>query len=119
MNKQNVIVRTPCESGKTVIEETAIFIKTMITGLENGVGLCLEPLNNILYEKSSDSGVFRSAHLTMTGESLLEGNAVLSCSMDDALNGAITCIYGHPESFMSSKGTLICQLDIFIYVDWQ
>ena len=118
MNNQNVIVRTPCGSGKTAIEKMAIFIRKKITGLENGVGLCLEPLNNILYEKSSDSGVFRSAHLTMTGESLLEGNAVLSCSMDDALNGAITCIYGHPESFMSSKGTLICQFNIFIYFYW-
>ena len=104
INHQNVIVSTPCGSGKSLIFQMGVILLRKIKGIEHGIGLCLEPLNNILCEKSSDSGFFKSAHLTMTGENLMEGNAVLSCPMDSIMDGSIMCIYGHPESFMSSKG---------------
>ena len=47
VNEQNVVVSTPCGSGKSLIFQMGVILLRKIKGIENGIGLCLEPLNNI------------------------------------------------------------------------
>ena len=81
-----------------------MIILRKVKEIEDGIGICLEPLNNILSEKTKRGHVFKSAYLTMTGENLKQGNAVLSSPVEKITSGEISYLYGHPESFLSSKG---------------
>ena len=72
----------------------------------NGVGLCLQPLNNILYEKTNNKPPINTAYLTMSGEAVREGNATLSHSLDEIVSGDFGCLLGHAESFLSTKGKI-------------
>ena len=102
MRQQNTVVVTPCGSGKSLIFQMGVIILKKIKNIENGIGICCEPLNNILCEKSEAP---HSAYLTLTGENIVKGNAVLSSSSEDIESGEVCFLYGHPESFLSVKGT--------------
>ena len=104
ISNRNVIVLTPCGSGKSIIFELGISILRKVKGIENGLGICLEPLNNILSEKTKTQSVITTAYLSMTGESVKQGEAVLSKPIESIQKGKVMCLYGHPESFLSSKG---------------
>ena len=105
IHNQNVILLTPCGSGKSLIFKMGVCILKKIKKVDNGIGICLEPLNNILSEKTSNKNCsFKSAYLTMTGEDIKNGDASLSLSREEIARGDILYLYGHPESFLSSKG---------------
>ena len=84
-----------------------VFILKKIKDIPNGIGLCLEPLNNILSEKNSLGHSNQSAYITMTGEDVKKGDSKLSCDLNQLLNGDLLYLYGHPESFLSQKGKKI------------
>ena len=102
---KNVILNTPTGSGKSLVFDIGVYILRKLKNIPKGIGICLEPLNNILSEKTSDKkSLASSAYLTMTGEDLKKGEANLSVSEEELLSGNIMYLYGHPESFLSTKG---------------
>ena len=72
---QNVILNTPTGSGKSTVFELSVYILRKLKNIPDGVGICLEPLNNILSEKTNVESKFQSAYLTMTGEDIRKGLA--------------------------------------------
>ena len=48
INGQNVVVRTPTGSGKSITFHITVIILRKMKNVTNGIGVCLEPLNNIL-----------------------------------------------------------------------
>ena len=117
---QNVILNTPTGSGKSTVFELSVYILRKLKNIPDGVGICLEPLNNILSEKTNVESKFQSAYLTMTGEDIRKGLAKLSISEHEMLSEKFMYLYGHPESFFSTKGgyvlyllvTVLCQISI-------
>ena len=83
-----------------------VVILRRIKNLPLGIGMCLEPLNNILCEKTNKNSSKISAYLTMTGEDVKQGDSKLTCSLEELLTGDLLFLYGHPESFLSSKGDI-------------
>ena len=75
-------------------------------GLENGICVCLEPLNNILFEKTNCKAPIKTAYLTMSGQGIQEDNVSLSHSADKLTSGEIGILLGHAESFLSPKGNV-------------
>ena len=104
LNRRNVILISPCGSGKLLVFHLGVYLMRQSLSLPNGVGICLEPLNNILCEKTNNNPPLKTAYLTMSGDAVKEGNASLSQPLDDILSGEISCILGHAESFLSVKG---------------
>ena len=104
MNDRNTILVSPCGSGKSVVPELITPILRKTKGISNGICVILEPLNNILSEKTKSDRSKTSAFLTMTGENVMKGNASLSSPLEKILSGQIMYLYGHPESFLSSNG---------------
>ena len=51
LNGRNVVLVAPCGSGKLLVFYLAVKILRVKYDLPNGVGLCLQPLNNILWKK--------------------------------------------------------------------
>ena len=72
--------------------------------LPKGLGLCLQPLNNILTEKTNSDPPIPTAYLTMSGEGMKADNVSLSHSLDEITRGDIRCLLGHAESFLSPRG---------------
>ena len=67
----------------------------------NGIGVCLEPLNNILSEKTDTRNKdckYKSAYLTMTGDQLKEGDAQVSATHEELVSGDIMYLYGIGKS---------------------
>ena len=106
MRNRNVVLISPCGSGKLLVFHLAVHILRESLDMPSGVGLCLQPLNNILSEKTNNNPPIKTAYLTMTGEAIQAGNASLSHSLDEILSGDIGCLMGHAESFLSDKGNL-------------
>ena len=106
MRNRNVVLISPCGSGKLLVFHLAVHILRKKLEMPSGVGLCLQPLNNILSEKTNNNPPIKTAYLTMTGEAIQAGNASLSNSLDEILSGDIGCLMGHAESFLSDKGNL-------------
>ena len=104
INNRNVVVVAPCGSGKLLVYHMAVYILRVTLNIPNGVGLCLQPLNNILCEKTNSDPPLKTAYLTMTGEAVL-GKVSMSHSLEEIHNGEIPCLLGHAESFLSAKGT--------------
>ena len=75
----------------------------------DGVGLCLQPLNNILCAKTNSDPPLRTAYLTMKGEAVQSEKVSLSHSQEELFSGDIPCLLGHAESFLSCKGKEIVQ----------
>ena len=55
LHGKNVVLIAPCGSGKLLVFHLAVFILRQKFNLPNGVGLCLQPLNNILTEKTNSN----------------------------------------------------------------
>ena len=72
--------------------------------MPNGVGICLQPLNTILSEKTNSDLLIKTACLTMSGDALSAKEATLSYPMDGILSEDVGCLLGHAESFLSPKG---------------
>ena len=72
---KNVISVAPCGAGKSLIFQMGVFILKKVKDIPNGIGLCLEPLNNILSEKTSLGHSNQSAYITMTGENVKKGDS--------------------------------------------
>ena len=53
LNGDNVIVLAPCGSGKLQIFYMGVYILRKKLGMPSGVGVCLQPLNSILVEKTN------------------------------------------------------------------
>ena len=104
---KNVILVSPCGSGKLLVYYLAVHLLRKKFNLPNGVGFCLQPLNYILYEKTNGNPPMNTAFLTMTGEAIKSGNANLSHSLDEIMSGEVGCILGHAESFLSIRGTFM------------
>ena len=103
-NGENVVVISPCGSGKMLIFYMGVYIMRKKYNLPNGIGICLEPLNNILSEKTNNHPPLKTAFLTMAGEGIKAGNVSLSHDFSELLSGDIPCLLGHAESFLSPKG---------------
>ena len=106
LNGDNVIVLAPCGSGKLQIFYMGVYILRKKLGMPNGVGVCLQPLNSILVEKTNTDPVLKTAFLTVAGEGVKEGNISMSHDLNELQSGAIPCLLGHSESFMSIKGKI-------------
>ena len=106
LNGKNVILMAPCGSGKMLVYYMAVHLLRKKYNLPNGVGICLQPLNNILSEKTNNNPPIKTAFLTMTGEAVKSGSAKLSHSLDEILTGDIGCLMGHAESFLSARGII-------------
>ena len=105
MNNRNVVLIAPCGSGKLLVFHMGVHILRKKLQIPNGVGICLQPLNNILFEKTNNNPPVKTAFLTISGEAVKSGNAQLSHSLDEIKSGDIGCILGHAQSFVSAKGT--------------
>ena len=103
-NNQNVVLLSPCGSGKLLVYYMAVHIMRKKLNLPKGLGLCLQPLNNILTEKTNSDPPIPTAYLTMSGEGMKADNVSLSHSLDEITRGDIGCLLGHAESFLSPKG---------------
>ena len=55
LNNRNVVLIAPCGSGKMLVYHLAVHIMRIKLNKPKGVGLCLQPFNNILYEKQTIS----------------------------------------------------------------
>ena len=104
-NGRNTVLLAPCGAGKLIVFYMAVHILRIEKKMPNGVGLCLQPLNNILCEKTNSDPPIKTAYLTMTGECVKSGNALLTHPVDEILSGQIGCLLGHAESFLSPTGT--------------
>ena len=104
LHGRNVVLISPCGSEKLLVFHMAVYILRLKFNLPNGVGVCLQPLNNILTEKTNNNPPLKTAYLTMTGDAVKEGNAVLSHSLEEIVSGEIGCLLGHAESFLSNRG---------------
>ena len=104
LNNRNVILISPCGSGKMLVFHMGVYLMRVKTDKPKGVGLCLQPLNNILYEKTNNNPPIKTAYLTMTGEAVQAERATLSHSFDEVYSGDIGCLLGHAESFLSPPG---------------
>ena len=105
MNNRNVVLMAPCGSGKLLVFYMGVQIMRKRLNLPKGLGLCLQPLNNILTEKTNSDPPIPTAYLTMSGEGIKAENVSLSHSLDEISNGDIGCLLGHAESFLSPRGT--------------
>ena len=121
LNNRNVVVIAPCGSGKLLIFQMAVNLLRKKHNLPNGVGICLQPLNNILFEKTNNNPPLKTAYLTLTGDAVKSENVHLSSSLEEILTGEIGCLLGHAESFVSSKGkyakvllSMVTQISIFM-----
>ena len=103
-NNRNVVLLAPCGSGKLLVFYMGVKIMRTKFNLPNGLGLCLQPLNNILTEKTNSDPPIPTAYLTMSGEGMKAENVLLTHSLDEISNGDIGCLLGHAESFLSSRG---------------
>ena len=101
---ENVVLIAPCGSGKLLVFHMGVYLLREKFNLHNGVGLCLQPLNNILTEKTNSHPPIKTAYLTMTGDAVQAGNASLSHSLEEISSGEIGCVLGHAESFLSVRG---------------
>ena len=107
LNGRNVILIAPCGSGKLLVFYMAVHLLRIKFNKPNGVGLCLQPLNNILLEKTNGDPPIKTAYLTMTGDCVKSGNTKLSHPVDEIRSGEIGCLLGHAESFLSTQGSVI------------
>ena len=105
-NHRNVVLLTPCGSGKMLVFYMGVHLMRKIYGIPNGLGICLQPLNMILSEKTNTNPPIKTAYLSMTGEGMKSDNVQLSHSLDEISSGEIGCLLGHAESFLSSRGIL-------------
>ena len=104
---KNVILVSPCGSGKLLVYYLDVHLLRKKFNLPNGVGICLQPLNNILYEKTNGNPPMNTTFVTMTGEAIKSGNTNLSHSLDEIMSGEVGCILGDAESFLSMRGTFM------------
>ena len=81
----NVIVLAPCGSGKLLIFYMGVYILRKKLGMPNGVGVCLQPLNSILVEKTNTDPLLKTAFLTVAGEGVKEGNISMSRDFNELL----------------------------------
>ena len=101
---ENVVLISPCGSGKLLVFHMSVYLLREWMNIPNGVGLCLQPLINILTEKTNSNPLVKTAYLTMTGDAVQAGNALLSHSLEEISSGEIGCVLGHAESFLSVRG---------------
>ena len=73
-------------------------------GLKNGIGVCLQPLNSILNEKTNNNPPINTRFLTMTGEGMKSGKVNFSHTLDELYSGEVGCLFGHGESFLFPRG---------------
>ena len=110
----------PTGSGKSAVMYIALEVLRELSGIHDGYGVCLQPLNSILREKSSDSSLIKSVFITMTGQAESEG-IIISNSVEDLESGGFGFIFAHAKSFMSDIGsTFINKIKkkiIFIILD--
>ena len=106
LNSRNVVLISPCGSGKLLVFQMAVKLLRKKSEIPNGLGICLQPLNNILFEKTNNNPPMKTAYLTITGDAVKSDNVHLSHSLDEILTGDIGCLLGHAESFLSSRGIL-------------
>ena len=116
LHGKNVVLIAPCGSGKLLVFHLAVYILREKFNLPNGVGLCLQPLNNILTEKTNSNPPLKTAYLTMTGDAVKEGNITVSHSLEEIVSGEIGCLLGHAESFLSNKGIYHHKLQLLLII---
>ena len=104
LNNKNVVLTAPCGAGKLLVFQIGVNLLRKKNNLKNGLGICLQPLNNILFEKTNNNPPLKTAYLTMSGDAVKSENVQLSNSLDEILTGEIGCLLGHAESFLSPKG---------------
>ena len=74
LNGRNVVLVAPCGSGKLLVFQVAVHLLRKKHNMCSGVGVCLQPLNSILFEKTNSNPPIKTAFLTMTGEAMKENN---------------------------------------------
>ena len=103
INDTNVVLVSPCGSGKMLVFYLALHCLRKKKCNPRGIGVCLEPLNNILCEKTNNDPPMKTAYVTMTGDAVKSDSVKLSHSLDEVRSGEIGCLFGHAESFLFSK----------------
>ena len=103
----NVILVSPCGSGKMNVPLLATLVLREKLKNPRGVAIVTQPLSSIMNQKIQND-VCGAAVLSMAGELTTSGtyveDASLSCDLDDLLSGSFPVIFGHPESFDSKLG---------------
>ena len=100
----NTVLVVPTGSGKTAVMQVALEALREIKEIPDGIGVCLQPLNSILREKSSDSSHVKSVFITMSGEAESEGVSI-SNTVEELEKGGFGIIYAHAESLLSDTGS--------------
>ena len=108
--KKNIVLVSPTGSGKMSIPLIASQLLRKLWNMPKGVCIVTQPLSSIMNEKINNK-ICKVAVLSMRGElttSSEEKDSVnLSCDLSDILEGKISVIFGHPESFDSGLGRMI------------
>ena len=105
---KSVVLTSPTGSGKMSVPLLAVRVLREALGVPKGICIVTQPLSIIMNEKLKNK-ICEAAMLTMAGDLLVgaceeEGDARLSCSLEDLLSGRIHVLFGHPESFDSKMG---------------
>ena len=117
---KDVILSSPCGSGKTRVLENAPLVAKLGFELSVGggtvdekpVGIICCPLTAIIEDKIKDdpnSGMISMYGSCQTGGSSEKDKGMLSKSENEFLSGQISYIYGHPESFTTEIGKKILE----------
>ena len=89
---KNVILLAPTGSGKYSVFYLGVHVMRKKYSMPNGVGICLQPLNTILSEKTNSDLLIKTACLTMSGDALSAKEATLSYPMDVILSEDVGCL---------------------------
>ena len=111
-NGENVVLVVPCGSGKTdvILKGSRVLRKT--SGDFKGVTIVTQPLTALMKEKMDNpiAGVAvlsMAEELTVMGESEEGERSLLSCPLEDMVDGKYPVLIGHPESFATPLGKQI------------
>jgi len=106
---QNCILLAPTGMGKMVCAYLSILVLQKKFGIPGGVGLGTQPLTALMEEKLKKPLVTTGV-ISMTGDlkySIEEEDAFLSEPLEHFKSGAITCVLGHPESWLTATAESI------------
>ena len=73
LNGNNVVLIAPCGHGKLLVLYLALQMLCKSKNMHNGMCICLQPLNNILNEKTNNNPPIQTTFLAMMGDGVKYG----------------------------------------------